>query len=673
MDNQGRGEDGSVHCNECGSLWLKRGVRKTTATLISELTMTTNDSTICKEDYLPIEKTDFGFVQKTKYYQPDLYHEEVIELDSPFASIVASGTQVYTFLFLGDQNAGKSTFIHSFTYYPDPNFLELSTTLPILTSTFLNTRFLVDPQRQPRDEMPFLDTDIGRGTVLIGRSDFEFFLEENGICLEEYPQDTRYIVLQFIEIGGDHLDLIMSPLNSIPTQFHDIVNRSIQLLKEARKTVYFVNLNNLLQPLCDNTNNNNVTIKNGDNREVDNDFKTKFLEINPNSYHTLLNRLRFLNKTLPQNHEILLYLSRIPSNDRRLHFAKISQQTGIDFKDMESATNKELEVTIVEVIQRLLFRCAIEENWTIKLVGIFTSNHLNVDGSLNPQNIIQTLVRLFKSQMTHSKEEPEKFVAQYLIQCFKEAHHRFTKDGVFQLWISKETFYEYLLNGNIGITEVPENVLVQKFERVVQIFANNNLCLIHYGGNHSNICVQFQFHSDTTKEIFFWSPVSSESERVQKLEIRFPYFAPLFDIINTYFIYNIPAEFWLQKAPLTKISDLEIAKQLSWVLDQQLTSEIDKQLDNILQLQQKPEQYNEESYNIVHTFFWLLEEWVMGYRLLERITEMTTVSFPRHKKLRGNNSKYFLIDVLQLRKEAPPIVLQDPHLTIVYLELDVEC
>lgn len=32
---------------------------------------------------------------------------QIVELDSPFASVVASGTQVYTFLLLGDQNAGK--------------------------------------------------------------------------------------------------------------------------------------------------------------------------------------------------------------------------------------------------------------------------------------------------------------------------------------------------------------------------------------------------------------------------------------------------------------------------------------------------------------------------------------------------------------------------------------
>jgi len=39
---------------------------------------------------------------------------------------------------------GKSTFIHAFTYQADPNYLELSTLLPILSSSFFNTRFL-DP------------------------------------------------------------------------------------------------------------------------------------------------------------------------------------------------------------------------------------------------------------------------------------------------------------------------------------------------------------------------------------------------------------------------------------------------------------------------------------------------------------------------------------------------
>ena len=35
---------------------------------------------------------------------------------SPFSSVVAAGTHVFTFLLLGDQNAGKSTFLHSFRH-----------------------------------------------------------------------------------------------------------------------------------------------------------------------------------------------------------------------------------------------------------------------------------------------------------------------------------------------------------------------------------------------------------------------------------------------------------------------------------------------------------------------------------------------------------------------------
>lgn len=97
-----------------------------------------------KEASLPIQRTELGYVQQTLYRQADLYHEAVIELDSPFAAIFAADTAVFSFLVLGDQNAGKSTFLHAFTYEEDPNFLQLTSELPILTSTFVNSRFLVN-------------------------------------------------------------------------------------------------------------------------------------------------------------------------------------------------------------------------------------------------------------------------------------------------------------------------------------------------------------------------------------------------------------------------------------------------------------------------------------------------------------------------------------------------
>jgi hypothetical protein len=62
-----------------------------------------------------------------------------------------------TFLLVGDQNAGKSTFLHSFCRHYDAHFLSLSSLLPLLSSTFVNTRFLwEDDQRPPIDEPPFI-------------------------------------------------------------------------------------------------------------------------------------------------------------------------------------------------------------------------------------------------------------------------------------------------------------------------------------------------------------------------------------------------------------------------------------------------------------------------------------------------------------------------------------
>jgi GTPase SAR1 family protein len=73
---------------------------------------------------------------------------KVIELDGPHSMVVAAGTEVVSFVLLGDQNAGKSTFLHGFTHHPDPSFLELSSLLPVLAASFVNTRFLTkaDPR-----------------------------------------------------------------------------------------------------------------------------------------------------------------------------------------------------------------------------------------------------------------------------------------------------------------------------------------------------------------------------------------------------------------------------------------------------------------------------------------------------------------------------------------------
>ena len=102
-----------------------------------------------------------------------------------------NGRVLRTFLLLGDQNAGKSTLLHSFCRDGDPSFMQLSSLLPILSSSFINTRLV--PRKlvgadvnqlisAVRDEMPFMDTDIARGLVMLSLESFLFFCNEFGIA-----------------------------------------------------------------------------------------------------------------------------------------------------------------------------------------------------------------------------------------------------------------------------------------------------------------------------------------------------------------------------------------------------------------------------------------------------------------------------------------------------------
>ena len=48
-----------------------------------------------------------GYEQRSSYAQPDLLHESVLEMDSPFAPIAAEKAKLITYLLIGDQNAGN--------------------------------------------------------------------------------------------------------------------------------------------------------------------------------------------------------------------------------------------------------------------------------------------------------------------------------------------------------------------------------------------------------------------------------------------------------------------------------------------------------------------------------------------------------------------------------------
>ena len=105
--------------------------------------------------------------------------EELVSLSSPFSVTGASsGACVFTFLLLGDQNAGKSTFLHAFSHAGSSSWLALGSYLPILSASFLNASLRADSTTPPMDEPPFLDTDIGRASLLLTLEDFAFFVSE---------------------------------------------------------------------------------------------------------------------------------------------------------------------------------------------------------------------------------------------------------------------------------------------------------------------------------------------------------------------------------------------------------------------------------------------------------------------------------------------------------------
>lgn len=281
-----------------------------------------------KSEALLVERTQFGYVQRARFAHPDLHHEEVLELDSPFAAVVAAGTHVFSFVLLGDQNAGKSTFLHSFSYTDEPQWLELSSYLPLLSSAFLNVRLLPPgDDTPPLDELPYLDTDIGRSNFLMTAENFLFFLREFGLApdgdthgteasrlLGECLGDTRYVLTQFIEVGGDHLDRLIARANPTsctpdygeshpsPGWLDDTLNMSERLLKGVGRGAYYINAATLFQ---------SATAPAG--KGGDGSSATHRVVINVRALRLLLDRMAYLSHTAPSaGLELLVLVSRLP-------------------------------------------------------------------------------------------------------------------------------------------------------------------------------------------------------------------------------------------------------------------------------------------------------------------------------------------------------------------------
>lgn len=212
--------------------------------------------------------------------------------------------------------------------------------------------------KPPIDELPFLDTDIARAAVLLTRETFVFFLHEFDITLN-YPllDETRFVSIQFIEIGGDHLDLLMAPpamLESLPEATRTIRGQSWDLLTSAQKTAYFVNTPQLLPQ-------RKMSLESRDS--------CKWSEQNVLCVEALvhlLQRIRFLSRELfPPGHEIVFILSRLDEVEgcRPGDSKDDEQDKGIDF-DIEAFSTQ-----LMEAVHELLSESVETDGDADNLIG----------------------------------------------------------------------------------------------------------------------------------------------------------------------------------------------------------------------------------------------------------------------------------------------------------------
>ena len=338
----------------------------------------------------------------------------------------------------------------------------------------------------------------------------------------------------------------------------------------------------------------------------------------------LLTRLRYLNTVLPADVQVMVNISRCPHHqwdmpciDRAIalvsHVARVPacvlqaavakaatippSRAGHCVDDASSAAGSSSEspadptmsVSLAALVRGMLVGLASAEQWTLQCTHeVFMSDHLNMDGSLNAETVMRTLARMFLRDMVFACSSSEFLVAQHIFTCFKRPHLRLDADRTFSLWVDREVFHEYLEH-EAKITEVPDTIMLQLFDRVALVMARTGLCLAHCQRNLTRMSLHITVLSDESRSAgaplmrtFLFQnvplvssackhggpdggpvpvegghgsePLSAASYSSDAsvageppVEIRFPYHVALLDIVESYFARNVPGELWLGK------------------------------------------------------------------------------------------------------------------------------
>lgn len=377
--------------------------------------------------------------------------------------------------------------------------------LPILTSSFINTRFFPGKSDQvpeawkPRDEPPFIDTDLARGTLMLTRDDFMFLLSERGLPIPPHPLlhispldplAPRYVVIQLIEIGGDHIDLLMAhKAGKAPPELTDIAVQSHQLLKTASRTMYFVNVNTLFSK-CGS----------GD----------KDVEMDGAALETLRKRMEFLNETYPQGHEIVFNLMRTP-------------------KDISEPVTK--FSSLITSLQR-------SEGWRFGISEVRVASHLTEDGDLNVEGVISTLCRLLamndeKDMATNPRSAAgaDALVVPHVIAATSAANGA---------WVTQDDFEEYI--ERIHFAELPVTTMLQCFQRVSHAMASKHALI-----ESTTDLIHVSF-SGLGKGIFLKR--NNGGADGSGYAVRLPVIQSVREAITSFSLRDVPAHIWFTQDPV---------------------------------------------------------------------------------------------------------------------------
>lgn len=413
--------------------------------------------------------------------------------------------------------------------------------------SFLTT--VKDDDRSAIDEPPFLDTDIGRATLVLTADDFAFFVTEHDLphsLVLDAPKDTCYFALQFIEFGGDHLDQMMHVQPSTSAAASEIVTRSASMISNAFRIVYFINGASLFPSSADGG-----------------------VSVNRDIFTTLLSRFRYLNSlTSSQPLHAMLTITRAPA------VVLTPDQASAVIRDLADVAQIDPQLIqapshewkgLGDLLWHALFSIGNLEKWSLTLgETVYVGEHLTPENTLNPDAIVQTLARMFRRDMIYSASDPTHFIAQHILSAFKEPRFRVTEQGDFNVWLDAESFCEYLEEAEVS--EIPDVLMMQRFGDVVKSLAGYHLCIPHYGENHADLAVVLELPKDViiatpsassatedhgipdgaggNRRLLVFAPKHEEGESEH---VRFPYNTKLMDVIDSYFRKNVPAEIWLPR------------------------------------------------------------------------------------------------------------------------------